>query len=118
MNAEDLKHIALLQSIEEAALMRLAAALEERKYADAEPIFSEDAPPDAMYFIQKGCVRIQKRAAAGVQKTLSLLQAGDFFGEMALFDQKPRSASAVASGPATILRLSKVAFDELHNKST
>jgi GAF domain-containing protein len=47
-----------------------------------------------------------------------VLEAGDYFGEMALLDQKPRSASAVAAGGAGILRLSKAAFDQMQGQST
>jgi transcriptional regulator with GAF, ATPase, and Fis domain len=70
-----------------------------------------------MYFIVKGCIRIEKRAQATstVRKTLTVLEAGDYFGEMALLDQKPRSASALAAGTATILRLSKAAFDQMQS---
>jgi transcriptional regulator with GAF, ATPase, and Fis domain len=73
-----------------------------------------------MYFIAKGCIRIEKRAqaASAVHKTLAVLEAGDYFGEMALLDQKPRSASAVAAGGARILRLSKAAFDEMQGKGS
>jgi CRP/FNR family transcriptional regulator, cyclic AMP receptor protein len=118
MNSEDLKQIAVLQSIEGDVLSRLAAALEKKEYSDGQTIFSEGDSPDAMYFIQHGSVRIEKRASKAAQKTLAVLQAGDYFGEMALFEQKPRSASAAASGPATLLRLSKPAFDELHQKNS
>jgi len=45
-----------------------------------------------------------------------VLEPGDYFGEMSLLDRKPRSASAVADGPARILRLSKTAFDTLHGR--
>src|SRR5262245_44481426 len=105
MNPESLRQIAVLQSVELDALTRLAAVLEERSFDEAQLIFSEGEPADGMYFILKGCVRIEKRAqaAGAVQKTLSVLEAGDYFGEMALFEQKPRSASAVAAGPVTIL---------------
>jgi CRP/FNR family cyclic AMP-dependent transcriptional regulator len=120
MNPEDLKHIAVLQPIEGDALLRLAAVLEEKSYTDGQAIFSENEPGDAMYFIEKGSIRIQKRAhaAQGVQKTLAVLEAGDYFGEMSLFEQKPRSASAIAEGDVTVLRLSKAAFDELQSRST
>jgi CRP/FNR family cyclic AMP-dependent transcriptional regulator len=120
MNPEKLKDITVLQAMDGDALARLAAVLEEREYADGQTVFSEGDPGDSMYFIAKGCVRIEKRAqaAGALHKTLTVLEAGDYFGEMALLDQKPRSASAVAAGAATILRLSKAAFDQLQTKST
>jgi GAF domain-containing protein len=46
------------------------------------------------------------------------LERGDYFGEMSLFDQKPRSASAVANGPTRLLRLSQVAFQALQGEGS
>jgi CRP/FNR family transcriptional regulator, cyclic AMP receptor protein len=118
MNSEELKHIAVLKAMDGDALVRLTAALEEKEYGDGQAVFAEGDPGDSMYFIAKGCIRVEKRAqATGVtHKTLAVLEAGDYFGEMALLDQQPRSASAVAMGGARILRLSKAAFDEMQGK--
>lgn len=115
MNPEELKSIAVLQAVDAGVLARLAPVLEEESYADGQTVFAEGDPGDSMYFIQTGQIRIEKRAAAtgAANKLLTVLQQGDYFGEMALMDQKPRSASAVAAGNARILRLSKVAFDQL-----
>ena len=120
MNPEELKRIAVLQAMDDDALARLAAALEQKDYADAQTVFAEGDPGDSMYFIVKGCIRIEKRAQAtsAVNKVLAVLEAGDYFGEMALLDQKPRSASAIAAGDATILRLSKAAFDRMQSESS
>jgi CRP/FNR family transcriptional regulator, cyclic AMP receptor protein len=117
MNPEELKHIAVLQGIDGDALTRLAAALEEKNYADGEAIFAEGDPGDSMYFIVSGRARIEKRAQS-VHKVLTTLEAGDYFGEMALLDQKPRSAAAIASGQTRALRLSKADFDALQNQSS
>jgi len=115
MKPDELKHIAVLQAMDGEALTRLAAALEEKEYADGQAIFAEGDPGDSMYFILKGCVRIEKRAqaAGALHKTLTVLEAGDYFGEMALLDQKPRSAAAVAADDTTVVRLSKAAFDQM-----
>ena len=120
MNPEELKHIAVLKAMDSDALARLATALEAKDHADGQTVFVEGDPGDSMYFIVKGCIRIEKRAqaAGAMPKTLAVLEAGDYFGEMALLDQKPRSASAVAAGGARILRLSKAAFDQMQGQST
>lgn len=120
MNPEQLKQIAVLQAMDSESLTRLAAVLGEKDYADGQTIFAEGDPGDSMYFIVQGCIRIEKSAQATgtMQKTLAVLEAGDYFGEMALLDQKPRSAAAVAAGAARILRFSKSAFDELQQKSS
>jgi len=120
MNPEELKHIAVLCAMDSDALASLATALEEKEYADSQTVFSEGDPGDSMYFILKGCIRIEKRAQAttAVHKVLAVLEPGDYFGEMALLDQKPRSASAVAAGDATIFRLSKAAFDQMQGQNS
>ena len=120
MNPEELKHIAVLEAMDIEALARLAAVLEQKEYGDGQAVFAEGDPGDSMYFIARGCIRIEKRAQAtsAVNKILAVLEAGDYFGEMALLDQKPRSASAVAAGGAIILRLSKAAFDQMQAKSS
>jgi CRP-like cAMP-binding protein len=104
--------------MDQAALARLAATLEEKNFGDGETVFAEGDPGDSMHFILNGCVHIEKRvqAATEARKTLAVLEAGDYFGEMALLDQKPRSASAVAAGGARILSLSKAAFDQMQSQ--
>lgn len=119
MKAEQLKEIEVLQSMDADARTRLAAVLEEKNYTDGQTIFAEGEPGDSMYFLVSGHIRVEKHAqtAGGANKILAVLEAGDYFGEMALLDQKPRSASAVAAGEAKILRLSKASFDELQRTS-
>src|SRR5215831_7313231 len=113
MNPEELKHIAVLRGVRHDALDRLAAVLETMDFSDGQMVFREGDPGDGMYLILRGRIRIEKRAQAAraVNKTLAVLDSGDYFGEMALFEEKPRSASAVAAGDTRILRLSKFAFD-------
>jgi len=120
MTAAELKHIMVLQSLDTEALNRLGAVLEEDRYSDGEVIFAEGEPGETMYFIADGCIRIEKEthAAGVVHKTLAMLEAGDYFGEMALLNQRPRAATAVAAGNAHVLRLSKAAFDQIHQTSS
>src|SRR5436190_652613 len=115
MNLDELKQIAALQALDDDALASLAAVLEERECADRQTIFAEGDPGDAMFFIRSGAVYIEKKTGAdtSIRKTLGVLKAGDHFGEMALFDQKPRAVSAVASGTTRLLRLSQAAFEAL-----
>jgi len=118
MNPEELRQIAVLQAMDREALASLAASLEVSDFGDGQTVFAEGDPGDSMYFLLNGRVRIDKRTdiTGASRKTLTVLGTGDYFGEMSLFDQKPRSASAVAEGPARILRLSKSSFDELHRQ--
>jgi CRP-like cAMP-binding protein len=81
-----------------------------RTYQPGEVIFHEGETGDAMFIIQEGEVRIHKRVRDR-ETTLAVLKAGDFFGEMAIIDQEPRSASASAASEAKILILSKDIFE-------
>jgi CRP-like cAMP-binding protein len=77
-----------------------------RTYRDGEMIFREGEKGESMYVIQAGKVRIQRDSAEG-NLTLCVLESGEIFGEMALFDRLPRSATAVASGDARILSVDR-----------
>ena len=77
-----------------------------RHYADGEIIFMEGDKGDVMYVIQSGKVKISKNSSSGDIKMVTL-QQGDIFGEMALFDKLPRSASATAEGDTRILSIDK-----------
>jgi len=77
-----------------------------RLYSDGEIIFKEGEKGDVMYVIQSGKVKISKDSSSG-EITMVTLQRGDIFGEMALFDKLPRSASATAEGDTRILSIDK-----------
>lgn len=75
-------------------------------YSDGEVIFKEGATGEGMYVIQSGKVKITKETDTG-EITITTLGSGEIFGEMALFDRLPRSATATALGDARILSIDK-----------
>ncbi|MEJ2695815.1 MAG: cyclic nucleotide-binding domain-containing protein [Candidatus Sulfobium sp.] len=75
-------------------------------YHDGEIIFREGEKGEVMYVVQSGKVRITRESTSG-ELTLGVLQGGAIFGEMALFDKLPRSATAVASGDARVLSVDR-----------
>jgi len=77
-----------------------------KMYAGGEIIFREGDKGEVMYVIQAGQVSIVKNTPSG-DLTLATLDSGDIFGEMALFDKMPRSATAKASGNARILSIDR-----------
>ncbi len=81
-----------------------------RIYQPGETVFHEGEVGETMFIIQEGDVRIHKRVRDR-ETTLAVLKAGDFFGEMAIIDREPRSASATAAGEAKIIVLSKDIFE-------
>lgn len=68
-----------------------------RTYDDGGVIFRQGDTPDVVYVVRSGAVKIY-RTQDGKDTTLGVLKAGDMFGEMAVVGNKPRSASAQASG--------------------
>jgi signal transduction histidine kinase len=68
-------------------------------------VFDEGDAGDALYLVLSGCVKISKRGRGGQQETLTYLTAGEYFGEMALFDPAPRSARATVVEPAVLGRV-------------
>ncbi len=81
-----------------------------RSYKDNDMIFCEHEPGKELYIIQKGKVKITK-IVNNNEVMLAVLQAGDIFGEMAILDNKPRSASAIAWGDVELLAINKANFE-------
>lgn len=77
-----------------------------RIYSDGEQIFAEGQEGDRMYVIQAGRVKITKKTRTA-EMSIAVLENGDIFGEMALFDKLPRSATATAMGHTRVLSIDK-----------
>ncbi len=80
-------------------------------------LFREGEPGKDMYVIQSGKVRLT-RAIRGVEKTLADLPAGEFFGEMSIINEKPRTASAVVLEDAQLLVLDPRTFEAMIKANT
>lgn len=83
-----------------------------RSYPKDTMIFSESQPGKELYIIQKGSVKITKIVNDN-EVLLALLKPGDIFGEMALLEDKPRSASAIAHEQALLLSVNKANFSRM-----
>lgn len=86
-------------------------------YPTGEFIFREGEPGDTMFIVLKGAVEILKRTDNGSQRQLALLKPGDIMGEMALLDDKPRSATAVAKQFTELLSIQEEGFLLLVSKN-
>jgi CRP-like cAMP-binding protein len=80
-----------------------------KEYADQEVICCQGEPGDWMYVIQAGQA-VVVHEEDGTEVAVGELEVGDVFGEMAIFDRQPRSATVRAKGKARILTLDKRAF--------
>jgi CRP-like cAMP-binding protein/Tfp pilus assembly protein PilF len=95
-------------------LRLLATFSQEELYHRGDVLFREGSSGDKLYIILDGQVRISKQIAGVGDEALAILEAGDFFGEMALVDQGPRSADAFAhSENLTLLAISHQVLNEI-----
>jgi len=89
-----------------------AADIYGRDFPAGAVVFEEGDPGSRMYVIRSGAVRILKRVGAR-EIELARLGAGEAFGEMALLEGQPRSATAAVVAAARILEIDQAAFDDL-----
>lgn len=109
-DANELKQIPILKHLSDSDLEELASIAEEKEFAPGAVVFEEGIEQDSLFIILSGGVLISKATHAGDQKSITTLGAGSFFGEMALFDDFVRSATASAAGSLCVLEISKDAF--------
>ena len=81
----------------------LTTLSKEERYEGGQAIFHEGEPAETMYVVLDGKVRISKNIPGAGEEALSFLERGAFFGEMALIEREPRSATAVAHGCRAIV---------------
>jgi CRP-like cAMP-binding protein len=83
-----------------------------RIFQPGEMIFSEFEPGDTFYLIQAGQVKLVK-IIGDIEKTLDILQPSDMFGEMAILENSPRSATAIALDTVKVLEFNRQNFEIL-----
>jgi len=92
-----------------AELGLLATQLSAHRFEENAFIFAEGEPGDTLYVILDGQVRISRRIPGLGEEALAILGRGGVFGEMALVDEKPRSADAIAhGGECSLLAINRV----------
>jgi CRP/FNR family transcriptional regulator, cyclic AMP receptor protein len=98
-----------------AAEMKLLATFSsEERFREGSMMFREGDRGDKLYIVLDGRVRISKFIPGVGEEALTVLDRGDFFGEMALIDDKPRSADAKAhEGDATVLSIDRATLNEI-----
>lgn len=103
-----LQGTALFADISENILGTIVPIMKEVAYHPAQEIFAKGALGASLFIIGEGDVGI----FSGAQH-LATFHRGDFFGELALLDAEPRSATAVAQGPVVVFRLDQEDFYEV-----
>ena len=114
----DLKSIDLFRDFEREEIEKFIPIISRIEMRSGEVLFNEGDPGDALYIIYEGAIRISKTIDrdAGTEKSLALLSAGTYLGEMTLLEGASRSASARAEVDSVVLKLSREDFIRLlHN---
>lgn len=103
-----LRGVVLFQDIPADEIFHVAQITEEKRIAAGDVLFHEGDPGDSLYIVVEGSVRVH----IGSQE-LAVFKKGDALGEMAVFDNLPRSATATALEDTTLLRISREQFFEV-----
>jgi uncharacterized membrane protein len=110
MTIEALRSVPLFASLDDGAVRTLRGLMSVREAAAGTLLFKMGDPGDAMYLIEAGQVRIYIHDGDGENVMLAELGDGDFFGEMAMVDGKPRSANAAVVEQACLAVLAREDF--------
>jgi len=115
-HAELLSNIGLFESLTDDDLDALSRRLEEFDYADGAIVFNQGDEGSSLFIVEEGGVEISY--GEGKSKViLATLFAGQYFGELSLFDGSPRSATATAIKPSRLIRLDRDDLVDFVNKN-
>jgi CRP/FNR family cyclic AMP-dependent transcriptional regulator len=113
MDVELLRKVALFEGMTSAQLRKLAAGMREVSFPINSSIFREGDPGGSMFIIADGKVRISKVVPGIGEEALAILEKGQYFGEMSLIEDGPRSADAIAHSTCKLYELSRQGLDQL-----
>jgi CRP/FNR family cyclic AMP-dependent transcriptional regulator len=108
-----LSEIELFSELNEGELQEVAAHAQVRKVATDTTIFHEGDPADAVFVVVNGRVKVVTTSSDGKEFILTVLGAGQVFGEMGLLEAAPRSASVVTITDVEMMVIKREDFDRL-----
>lgn len=104
-HAEQLKKVPLFEGVSDADLRRIADSAKERRFDAGTAIVSAGEPGHGFYLIIDGRAEVKRG-----DRTIATLGPGEYFGELALIRETPRTATVVAKDPTTCLALTRWDF--------
>ena len=102
-----LSSVRLFREFDGSELQAFTGRLRERLLRKGQVLFREGDSGEEMFLVRRGAVIISKAVTGRVDQVLARAVAGDFFGEMSLFDRSPRSATIQAETDVELLALSR-----------
>ena len=112
-----LKNVHLFKDLSASELIELLKICRRQRFAAEKFVFLEGDAGDKCYIIEDGEVRISKHIPGMGEEALAVLKTGNYFGEMALIDGSPRSATAITNTDTSCLVIDKAALDNLLNSN-
>lgn len=110
---EFLQNNKLFDKIPRKDLIYVLEALQERTYIRGETVFSEGDIGRALFMVMSGRIDLFKKMPDGSQKKVASINPGEFFGEMSLIEELPRTTSAIVGEDARMFLLFKVKLDSM-----
>lgn len=107
---ELIKSVEIFDGLETRDINKVLKAANGRKFESGHVVFKEGDIGDSFYLIIEGKVRVTKTVDGDKIEDVATLKSGDYFGEMALLDGEPRSASVVAIEPTKVLEVKNSQF--------
>ncbi len=95
-DSPNLSRVSLFADLDEEGIKELSAIARKRIFRQGEVIFHRDDPGQVLYIIREGKVKICLTSPDGQEVSLTVLGAGECFGELAILDGEPRSTDAIA----------------------
>src|SRR5438093_7866927 len=108
---ELLKRVRLFSNLAVEDLEAVNELLELKRFRKGSVIFEQGDEGDALYIVESGVAKVSIRDEEGREKILSVFGEGDYFGEMALLSDQPRTATVTVVGDAELLMLPKDVFE-------
>ena len=114
---EMLAKIPVFENLKTKELRQVAGIVHRRQYVSGEYVFFQNDPGLGMYVIEQGEVSVFLLTADGTKKELAVLKDGDFFGELSLLDESPRSATVIALTDANLVGFFRPDLFEIMEKT-
>ncbi len=109
-NKAFLRRVPLFTGLTESQLEILASGTVRRNYPKGRTIVAEGEPSQSLYILLSGRAKVQRSDSEGKEVILAVLMSGEFFGEMSLIDDAPRSASVITLESCDFLAINKENF--------
>jgi len=113
LNDELTRHSQFFEGLDAAAIELVSGIFVEKKLAAGMTVFIENMPGESLYVVVEGTIRLTRMLAEGDERTLAVLGAGDFFGEMAVIEGACRAVTARVLEDAQLLVMTRESFQEL-----